>query len=251
MLMKKDLIVGIHSILHAIKNPLRQNKCLYISPSAQPEFDRQKQLLGIDTREVKIIKESEDKIQAYAAVEYKKMGFEYKRVPGNLYLLTDALPELSWNQFVDKVTVGEFKKILCLDQITDIHNMGALFRTAAFYKVDAILLSRKGEMGLPPSFFRISSGGSEYVELIKVNNLSRAITQLIEIGTICIGLSEHQGEEFTLRQGPLCLVLGSEDQGLSNAVERSLKHFVKLENKGSIQTLNVSVAGAIAMERFF
>src|SRR5690606_2934985 len=111
-----------------------------------------------------------------------------------------------------------------LDQITDVHNGAAIMRTASFYGVTGILVPSEKSFGLTPSFYRIASGATEYLNIIRVNSLSRAVGQLNEAGFLTVGLSEHSSEnlnEKDLRaESKICLLLGAEETGLSNAVMR-------------------------------
>ncbi len=91
------------------------------------------------------------------------------------------------------------------------------------------------------------------MSLVKTNNLPKTIAKLLELETEVIGFCETGEESSEKRErGDNCfaLVLGAEDTGLSFAVKRLLVKKFKLVPKGKIQTLNVSVAAAVAMEKF-
>ncbi len=62
---------------------------------------------------------------------------------------------------------GQFDDAVRLDQITDVHNAAAIMRSAAFYGVDCVLISQKGNFGMGPNFARIASGALEYVKIIQ------------------------------------------------------------------------------------
>ena len=249
--MNDEIITGIHSISHALLNPKRSHMKLFLGNSGVGELDRSKKELGFSVDNLEVDRVGDSALQDQASKEFKKRDFTYQRVPSNMFLISQQLEQKHAGQLYGGIEEGAYKKMLCLDQITDVHNIGAIFRTASFYGVDAIVLSRKGEFRLPPSFFRISSGAREYIDLIKVPNLSRTLTKVAELGTYCLGFSEHESSSSGEAKGPTCLVMGSEDKGLSNAVQRCLENFVCLEAKGSIKSLNVSVAAAIGMEKFF
>ena len=144
-------------------------------------------------------------------------------------------------------------KILALDQVTDAHNGAAIMRTAAFYGVDAILISARGSFGLGPGFSRIASGATEHVKIVRCSALPKTITKIKELGAICIGLSEHATSDLGTIDitKPICLVLGAEDVGMSHAVSRVVETTISFKPAGKIKSLNVSVAAAIAMEKIF
>jgi 23S rRNA (guanosine2251-2'-O)-methyltransferase len=121
--------------------------------------------------------------------------------------------------------------------------------------VTGVLIPSSKSFGLTPSFYRIASGATEYVNLIRVNSLSRAVGQLNDAGFLTVGLSEHSSENLTqadLRaQDKICLLLGAEETGLSHAVARLVQKNMSLPSQGEIKSLNVASAAAIAMEKCF
>ena len=83
--------------------------------------------------------------------------------------------------------------------------------------------------------------------------MSRIVSKLSELGVETVGLSEHAENTLGEHDEPAahCLVLGTEETGLSNAVKRKVDRWVKLESQGHIKSLNVSVAAAVSMEKVF
>jgi 23S rRNA (guanosine2251-2'-O)-methyltransferase len=158
-------------------------------------------------------------------------------------------PSWIYNQLESRIAL----KILALDQVTDAHNGAAIMRTAAFYGVDVILISSKGNFGLGPNFARIASGACEHVKIVRCSALPKTITKLKDLGVMCVGLSEHATEELNKldTKNSVCLVLGAEDVGMSHAVSRVVDQTIAFKPLGKIKSLNVSVAAAIAMEKIF
>ena len=140
--------------------------------------------------------------------------------------------------------------------VSDIQNAAAILRTAAFYGVPFLLVAKKGGFGLTPAFYRLASGATEYVRIIPVNNLSRTLLKLKERGLPILGFSEEGLPWDTLPpphtdSPPPCLVLGAEGAGLSHAVQRCVDKLIQIPPQGPLDTLNVSVASALAMEKFW
>lgn len=245
-----DLIIGVHSIAAALNNPKRGALHLTATEQARDEL---KKKASLERARVQLV--SPHKLQEEGKARFKELGKEYQRIPSGAFLTADPLEELTAKDLYDVVTQGP-KRILCLDQITDVHNGAAILRTASFYGVDAVVLPGKKSFGESPTYFRIASGAHEHLNLIKVNNLAKTLTKLKELGAITVGLSEHADEEFAtsaLRNGPksLALVLGKEETGISHAVLRVLDHRMSLKSQGAIKSLNVSVAAAVSMEKCF
>ncbi|MBD66806.1 MAG: hypothetical protein CME62_16505 [Halobacteriovoraceae bacterium] len=246
-----NLIVGIHSIICALKNPKRNIYHLYATEDALEEIKKDVQL---SSDKIKLC--SSHKIQEEAKSYFKKLKLEYQRVPSGAFLVCSELELYSVNQLYDAVAEKDSLKILCLDQISDVHNAGAILRTANFYGVDFVVVPDKKSFGLTPSFFRIASGAAEYVPLVSSSKLTKVIAKLKSLNVFCVALSEHANSDFQQlieATGPskVCLVLGKEDTGISNAVLRLIDHHVSLESKGETQSLNVSAAAAISMEKCF
>lgn len=248
-----DLIVGTHSIAEAIKNPKRFDKYLVLTEEGLDELKKKTGLTKLDLQKVKTEMVASHKLQEEAKVHYRKLDLEYQRVPSQCFLIASPLElkEVNW-LYEQAVTRDQFR-ILVLDQISDVNNAAAIMRTASFYGIDAIVMPGKKSFGMTPSFFRIASGATEFIEVVPVNNLAKTISKLIEIGVDVIALSEHASENFAIETNHKkhCLVLGKEDTGISNAVLRVIPKRMSLSSQGNIKSLNVSVAASVAMEKCF
>ena len=246
--MNNDLIIGIHSIVEAIKNSARQKIELLGTAESLKELKKY-----CDIAHIRISTLLPHQLQERAKKLYSQNDCNYQRIPSNLLLIAEPLAplELSWVY----ENLAKPIKILCLDQVTDVHNGAAIMRTAGFYGVDCVITSMKGNFGTGPSFFRIASGAMEHIKLIHCSSLSKALSNLQGRGVDCIGLTEHATSSDIsfddFQNKSTCLVLGAEDTGLSHAVERILSKKVALKSFGAIRSLNVSVAAAIAMEKFW
>lgn len=246
-----NLIIGIHSIIAALENSSRAHVKLVGTEEA---IDEIKKKTKIDN--VKIELASSHKVQEEAKKYFKELGLEYHRVPSGVFLISSAT-EIHEVEFLYGLTkTRENLKILCLDQISDVHNAAAILRTASFYGVDCVIVPDKKSFGLTPSFFRIASGAAEFIPLVGVNKLTKTIANLQKNNVTCLALSEHAKGDLDVSNpgsdsGSLCLILGREDVGISNAVLRIVENHISLKSQGDIQSLNVASAAAIAMEKCF
>lgn len=250
-----DIIAGIHSICCALKNPLRREKELVLTDEAKVLVEKELQgpLSKIENLDVRIL--SPHAVQEMAKEECRERGFNYSRFPSNVFLLATPLEQKELTWLYERLTDGSIQKMVALDQVTDAHNGAAIMRTAAFYGVGAVIISSRGSFGEGPGFFRISSGATELVPIVRTSSLPKALGKIQKMGVRCLGLSEHASVELDEPAQNLgeikCLVLGAEDSGLSHAVKRQLTELISLEPRGGIKSLNVSVASAIAMDRVF
>jgi 23S rRNA (guanosine2251-2'-O)-methyltransferase len=244
-----ELIFGLHSIAAALMNKQRDSHHIFATEDGLSELSKKHQ---INPRKLncKVDLVSGHQLQETARKYCDRMDVEYTRVPSQIFLVTSPLQTYE----LQEILGAPLTKILALDQITDVHNGAAILRTASFYGIQGILLPSAKSFGLTPSFYRIASGATESVPLVRVNSLSRAIAKLNEEGFETVGLSEHAEHGLIHAKtlgNKICLILGSEELGLSHAVDRLVKRHYRLESQGSIKSLNVAAAAAVAMEKCF
>ncbi len=246
-----DLIIGIHSIGEALKNRERNHYRLVGTNESLKELER---YLGGNKlfSALRVERVSAHQLQELAKRKFKELNFEFQRIPANLFLESSLTTIYDPSIIYEDVLKRECR-IFCLDQVTDLHNSAAIVRTAAFFGVDFIVTSQKGNFGLSPKFFRIASGGVEHLKLVRCSSLTKFLNKLGQMGIQRIAFSEHadsQLSQIEFRQ-TRCLVMGAEDVGISNAVKRSVDHLVAFTPRGEIKSLNVSVASALAMHDGF
>ena len=139
--------------------------------------------------------------------------------------------------------------MLVLDQITDPHNVGAIFRSASAFAATAIVTTARHSPEATGVLAKSASGALEHVPLITVQNLARGLAALKERGFLVVGLDSSGDDDFAglpLRQ-PLALVLGAEGKGLRQLTRETCDHVARLDLPGAIQSLNVSNAAAVAL----
>ena len=139
--------------------------------------------------------------------------------------------------------------VLVLDQITDPHNVGAILRTAAGFDVATIVTTARHSPEATGVLAKAASGALEYVPIVTVQNLARALETLRERGYTLVGL-DSTGEidlaDAALR-APLALVLGAEGKGLRHLTRATCDQVARLDLPGRIKSLNVSNATALAL----
>jgi 23S rRNA (guanosine2251-2'-O)-methyltransferase len=142
--------------------------------------------------------------------------------------------------------------ILMLDGVQDPVNFGALLRTADAAGVCGVIVPRERSAPLSPVAVKASSGAAEYVPVVRVINLARTLDELKEAGFWAVGAdadADHKLYHFEFNEKTV-LVLGGEGQGLRRLIKLKCDHLVSIPMFGHINSLNVSVAGAIAMFEF-
>jgi 23S rRNA (guanosine2251-2'-O)-methyltransferase len=139
---------------------------------------------------------------------------------------------------------------LALDGVEDPHNLGALARSAEAAGCHGLILPRHRSAPLSAVAVKASAGALEHLPVAEVPNLARAIEQLRNSGVWCIGLDGTADASLfalELADEPVCIVVGSEGTGLHRLVRESCDVLVHIPMSGHIESLNASVAGALAL----
>ena len=139
--------------------------------------------------------------------------------------------------------------MLVLDQITDPHNVGAILRTAAAFAVKAIVTTARHSPEATGVLAKSASGALEYVPIVTVQNLARALETLRERGFLLVGLDSSGDADLgdAALRSPLVLVLGAEGKGLRQLTRATCDQVARLDLPGRIKSLNVSNAAALAL----
>jgi 23S rRNA (guanosine2251-2'-O)-methyltransferase len=155
----------------------------------------------------------------------------------------DALPSPA---LADLTAAGV---VLVLDQITDPHNVGAILRTAAAFAVAAIVTTARHSPEATGVLAKSASGALEWVPIVTVQNLARALTELKAQGFLVVGLDSAAPDDLAAIKlnSPLALVLGAEGKGLRQGTRATCDRLARLDLPGAVKSLNVSNAAALAL----
>lgn len=140
--------------------------------------------------------------------------------------------------------------VLALDHLEDPQNVGAILRTAAAIGVVGVVIPEDRACAVTPAAVRASAGGAEYVRVSRVVNLPRALAQLKEAGCWTTALDfgpdarPYTDVDFA---GRAVLVVGAEGRGVSRLVRETCDFVAELPMPGGFESLNASVAAAVAM----
>ncbi len=161
-----------------------------------------------------------------------------------------VLDEASLRTLVEARLAGSKRLLLLLlDGVQDPHNLGACIRTADAAGVNAVVVPRHGAAGLGPTVSKVAAGAAEEMPFASVGNLGRVMAWLRDYGVRCIGTSDRADNslfEVDLG-GPLALVMGREHTGLARSIAARCDALVSLPMRGSVSSLNVSVATGICL----
>ena len=139
--------------------------------------------------------------------------------------------------------------LIVLDGITDVRNFGAIARTCDCAGVNAIVIPERNSVSVNADAIKTSAGALNYVPVCREKNLVNVVKFLKTSGYKVVGASEKSSVNYTKVDytGPVALILGAEDNGISNDLLKLCDDFVSIPEFGNINSLNVSVAGGVMM----
>jgi 23S rRNA (guanosine2251-2'-O)-methyltransferase len=139
--------------------------------------------------------------------------------------------------------------VVCLDGVTDPHNLGAILRVADGAGVHAVIAPRDRAAGISAVVARVAAGAAETMPYFMVPNLAREMRALRDRGLWLVGLAEEAGQ--ALYEADLCrplgLVLGAEGAGLRRLTREHCDQLVGIPMAGAVASLNVSVAAGVSL----
>ena len=145
--------------------------------------------------------------------------------------------------------LGEPPLLVALDGVTDPHNLGAVVRSAEAMGAHGVVIPQRRSAGLTGSAAKVAAGALEHLPVARVVNLNRSLEKLKDAGYRVVGLAAEGDVTLTDvdLSGPMVLVTGSEDQGLSLLTRRHCDQLVRIPLRGITPSLNASVATALCV----
>tara|TARA_Y100001968_G_scaffold328069_1_gene374461 strand:+ start:114 stop:1286 length:1173 start_codon:yes stop_codon:yes gene_type:complete len=142
---------------------------------------------------------------------------------------------------------GDSSLLLALDGLTDPQNLGAIIRSAEALGAQGLIIPQRRSAGLTGSVAKVAAGALEHLPVARVVNLNRSLEKLKDEGYSVIGLAEEGASTLSESKflGPLVVVVGAEDKGISLITRRLCDQLVRIPLKGVTTSLNASVATSI------
>jgi len=144
---------------------------------------------------------------------------------------------------------GEDPLIIALDSVSDVRNFGAIVRSADCLGAHAVLIPEKGSARITADAIKTSAGALHSFPVCREKSMVRSIEYMKESGLKVITAIEKSGSDVSklILKGPMVLILGSEDKGISRELITLSDHQVRIPMTGNIGSLNVSVAAGILL----
>ena len=192
-------LFGLHAVRDALENPNREKLRLVVTKNA---LDRLGEAVAASGLEPEI-------------ADPRK--FPAPLDPGSVHQgAALEVKALNWGALDDLVMGGG--TVLCLDRVTDPHNVGAILRSAEVFGASAVIAPARHAAPETGALAKSASGALERQPYLRVGNLANAMIELRKLGFTLIGLdgtAETSLEKaLDAVQGPVALVLGAEGPGL-------------------------------------
>lgn len=164
--------------------------------------------------------------------------------------LLSAVSYASLENIIDRV-FSDAKEpfLLILDRVTDVRNFGAIVRTAECAGVHAVVIGEKGSAPITNDAMKTSAGALNHVPVCREKDLKKTLKFLKDSGMHIVACTERAQKTIyeTEMKGPTALVLGSEEDGISDVLLQEADDLARIPMKGKIGSLNVSVAAGVAI----
>jgi 23S rRNA (guanosine2251-2'-O)-methyltransferase len=165
------------------------------------------------------------------------------RVPEYSYAHTDDL-------IARAAEAKEAGLLVALDSVTDPRNLGAIVRSAAAFGAQGVVIPQRRAAGMTTAAWKTSAGAAARIPVASAVNLTRALDSFQAAGMLVAGLDvdgEIDLDDFAAATGPIVLVVGSEDKGLSRLVAKTCDIRIRIPISTSVESLNAGIATAVVL----
>ncbi|VAX29221.1 hypothetical protein MNBD_NITROSPINAE05-949, partial [hydrothermal vent metagenome] len=146
--------------------------------------------------------------------------------------------------------IGKDTVMVALDRVGDTHNLGAILRSSAFFGVEGLILGdHEDQARVTSSAARMAEGAMEMVPMYQSSDLASALRDLRAKKVFVVGADAGAGQSLYDAQisFPCIVVVGNENQGLSEKVKKRCHALVQVPGAKDMQSLNVSVAMGVIL----
>jgi len=241
--MKTEILYGINPVFEALKADRRKIFKIYIAENKTS---------GRIGKVVKLAESKKIPVKEVNTIQLKSIagtgqhqGISAKVKPYVMASLTDITGSEPIN--------NNHRFLLLLDNVLDPRNLGAIIRTALGVGIDGIIIPKDRSATPTPAVSKTSAGAIEHVCLIRVTNMVDTIKVLKQHGVWIVGLDKGADKNVYSSDltGSIAMVIGGEEKGIRPLVKKNCDFLVSIPQVGQVNSLNASVAAAIAMYEAF
>lgn len=241
--MKAEILYGIHPVSEALKAGRRDFFEVYVAIN---KASRRLEKVAAVSRRLKI------PVKRATSSQLKSIaGTDLHQGVG---ARVGAYPLVRISDIVDKPKpAGANHFLLLLDNVLDAHNLGAIIRTALCVGIDGVIIPKDRSVLPTPVVSKVSAGALESILLAQVTNMTSTIRTLKEKGLWIAGMDKAAKMSIFSSDlsGSLAIVIGGEGKGIRPLVKKHCDFLISIPQKGTVNSLNASVAGAVVMYEAF
>jgi len=234
---KTDMIYGTRAVMEAIRSGKEIEKIMIQS--------------GLTNDLIKeLINTAKNNKVPYTFVPAEKLKRVSSKNHQGVICLLSAVSYTKLENVIDKAfSEGREPFLIILDRVTDVRNFGAIARTAECAGVDALVIGEKGSAPITSDAMKTSAGALNHLAVCREKDLKATLKQLRESGIRIIACTEKTSNKIfdVDMKGPVAIIMGSEEDGISNELIREADELAMIPLKGKIGSLNVSVATGVAV----
>lgn len=234
---RDELVCGVHPVMEALKSDLHVEKLLIrrdAGGKGMQELKRLAREVGVPWQPV-----PGEKLDRLTTTEHQGVIAFISQVP---------MQDMD-GVIAQAYELGEAPLLIALDGVTDVRNVGAIARSAECFGAHGLVVPKTGTARLGSDAVKSSAGALLRKPVCRVDHLGPALDRAREHGLRIVAVTEktEQAMEQCDLTGPLVLVVGAEDTGISDPVLRKADLLARIRMAGTIGSLNVSVASGVAL----
>ncbi|MFD2573269.1 23S rRNA (guanosine(2251)-2'-O)-methyltransferase RlmB [Spirosoma soli] len=231
-----EMVFGIQSVIETLKSDQQVDKLYMEKGLSNPEI----QNLAFQNRVT---------IQRVPVERLDRLT--RKNHQGVVCLISQVQYVKLSNVIADVYERGETPFLLLLDRITDVRNFGAIARTAECTGVQCIVIPGRGAAAINSDAMKTSSGALNHISVCREPDLAETVKYLQTSGIMVVACTEKSARDLYERNtdltGPIAIIMGSEEDGISPELLRMADNHVKIPLLGAVGSLNVSVATGVVL----
>jgi len=240
---KSELLYGIHPVFEVLAAGRRHVYEIYLDKEKTPGR----------------LAQIESMAAARGVLKKSIASGDFKALTGTVghqgvAAVVSPYPQVSVHDILQTVQGEDGKHfLLMLDNIQDPQNLGAIIRTALCVGIHGVIVPKDRSASPTPAVSKASAGALEHIRLVRVTNLVQTIKLCKTSDLWVIGLQKGAAQSIYAADlnRSIALVLGGEQNGIRRLVKKNCDFLVSIPQQGTLDSLNASVAAAVAMYEAF
>jgi 23S rRNA (guanosine2251-2'-O)-methyltransferase len=231
------MVIGMHPAMEAI-NSGKEIESIFLQIGLKGEGYQELHQLAKD-RNIRVKRVPIEKLNRLSRKNHQGVILFVSPIP--FVQLGNLLP-----QIYEK---GQDPFFVLLDSITDVRNFGAIVRTAEAMGANGIVIGLDNSAPVNEDALKTAAGAFEYLPICREHSLTASVDFLRNSGLTIVGVTEKAANSIytTKFDGPIAIIMGAEDVGISDQLIKECDELVKIPLNGNVASLNVSVAAGIAI----